>query len=250
MTLTTVSKVRNRAYARHFDHDECRRLRAEDPKKWSYSALAAHFGVSVTGVQRVCDERFREKLDNSIRQANRRRRRPCKGGCGRLVWLLGEKARTTRSGMCPRCFAIARVQADVRADSLRCLRCGLWKPDEEFTKRPNSNWGRRNHLTRCRSCETKARTENRRRNPERELAYERRYYHEVRRERRGVMAEYVVLQRNGQGSYREVERVDAVSPKNAIEQAASEEGEYVGVLASRFEVVEVGVRSVFKVLDE
>lgn len=61
MALVTVSKKRNRVYYRKFDHDEARRLRAEDPKHWSYSELARHFDVSKTAIRFLFFEKEREK---------------------------------------------------------------------------------------------------------------------------------------------------------------------------------------------
>ena len=65
------------------------------------------------------------------------------------------------------------------------------------------------------------------------------------------MAEYIVLQENGNGAYQEVARVDAGAPDIAIERVAQSEGSYVAVPLTRFDVVRVApVRSLQVVREE
>lgn len=90
-----------------FDHDEARRLRAAG---WTYRALAARYGVSYSGVQRVCNPAVRARMNAHTNRRLRDKRQPCLGGCGRLVWLHGP---IIRSGYCPQCLA-AKQRAETK----------------------------------------------------------------------------------------------------------------------------------------
>lgn len=240
MSLKTYSKKRNRIYPRLFDHEEAQRLRAEG---WTYTRLADHFDVSYEAVRRVCDPKIREKLDRHAREwIARHHRKPCKGGCGVLVWTHHKG----RSGYCRACTGLLRSSADVRPTELRCRFCGEWKPDAEFGK--GKARSRRYRRTECRACGTRIRREFRHNHREQEAATANIYYHEVRREKRGVMAEYVVLHGNGDKTYHEIDRVEALSPDAAIEKVAQDEGEYVAVVASRWDVVPVAPRTMLRVV--
>jgi hypothetical protein len=144
VSLTTISHKKGRVYHRHFDHDEARRLRAEG--LWTYSRLAEHFGVSEAAVMRVCNPEFRARMDARLKEfVWRNKREPCKGECGRLVWMMTKG----RSGYCQSCLGERRVAADVREGELRWTQCRQWKPDSEFGH--NKNKARRGLGPRTRS---------------------------------------------------------------------------------------------------
>ncbi len=82
---------------RKFDHDEAVARHAAGE---AVSALAREYGVSLTAVYRVVDPRVRERMYAQSQKSLERRRMPCKGGCGVLVWPHG--ARTT--GYCNSCY--------------------------------------------------------------------------------------------------------------------------------------------------
>lgn len=162
MSLETISTKNNRVYQRRFDHDEAQELRAQG---WSYPLLADRFGVSVAAVYRICNPEFEERQRKRHAAWLRKKRHPCSGGCGRLVWMHG----TTRSGYCPRCVKALDVAADVRESELRCTKCRRWKPDEEFPRYKGVH-ARRGRNGWCRSCCAAARREHRRLRPDIEQA--------------------------------------------------------------------------------
>jgi hypothetical protein len=239
MSLETHSVARNRVYQRKFDHEECIRLRTERPKLWTYKKLAEHFGVSQAAIERVCKPQVRAKMDAQSKLHRERLRRPCIQ-CGKPGVWAHTKGRT---GLCSRCAGARIADPNVRETELRCTRCGEWKPDEEFPKATaGKGLARRGHRTFCRACATEVRREFRHRKPEQENATAHRYYEQVRREKRGVKMEYVVLKREDNGAgpvWRELERVEAPSPDAAVEKAVIEEGEYVAVVSTRWDVVPV-----------
>lgn len=51
MSGYSLGRRRKRSYARKFDWDEARRLRAEG---WTFQALAARYGVNKSAIERVC----------------------------------------------------------------------------------------------------------------------------------------------------------------------------------------------------
>lgn len=94
------------AAPRKFDHDEARRLRAEG---MTYTELARRMGVNFTAVKRVCDEEVRKRMDaEAARWTRDNSRIPCRGGCGRLVWMH----QPGRSGYCPTCFGQKITEAN------------------------------------------------------------------------------------------------------------------------------------------
>jgi hypothetical protein len=228
VSLVTVSTKRSRIYQRDFDHDLAIAFRAEG---WSYPRLAEHFDVSEAAIARVVRPGQRERMDaQSKRWVQRNRRPPCRGGCGRLVWLMNKE----RSGYCTRCAA-ARKTTGVRPTELRCSSCGEWKPDEAFYKRSGA-WARRERAPDCKSCSNDHRRTNRHRNAERERNYTRERRRKEREDR--IMATFIVYQPNGKGMT-EVGRIDASSADQAIEKLANEPGDYAAIAAHRFEVVTV-----------
>lgn len=170
VSLETIG-ANGRVYKRAFDHDEARALREADPKRWTYDALAAHFGVSAVAVCRVVNP----AVDGNMRAAAtaylRAHRTPCKGGCGALVWTY---ANPDRTGLCPACHGAQRAADGVRDDELLCRICGEWKPDDDFGGKGVK--ARRGHRSNCRACETKARRAHRQANREHERAVERERY--------------------------------------------------------------------------
>jgi hypothetical protein len=160
VSLETVSTKNNRVYRRAFDHDEARRLRADDPKTWTHAALGRYFDVSPTAVERVLKPQTNERMLATAAQSARDTREPCKGGCGALVWRHGNRNRA-RSGYCPTCRGEQVAAPNVHDTELRCTKCGEWKPDDEF-----SHWSRasrRGRKSHCRVCESAARADHRRR---------------------------------------------------------------------------------------
>lgn len=239
MSLETISTKRHRVYHRMFDHDEARSLREEG---WTYQALAGRYGVLEAAVIRVCDPRVNARMQEQSKRSLRRRRRPCLGGCGRLVWWHGNTS--TRSGKCSRCIAAERTTQDVRVSELRCTSCREWKPDAEFPTY-KASIARRGRNAMCRACCATARREHRKRKPDLEREQNRRVIDKRRRQK--VASTYVVLRPNGHG-YIEQCRIDAASPAHAIEQAAQEEGEYIAVPEGRFQVMAVAPVQAFRVV--
>lgn len=160
---------------RKFDHDKAREMRADG---LTYTRIAAEFDVSVNAVRRVVDPKAREKMAQATAARIRARREPCKGGCGRLVWLHGTR-KQTGSGYCRRCHGIHRAET-VRPTTLLCARCGEWKPDEDFFVRSDAV-ARRGRSSECRPCSTITRRAHRHANPEAQRAYDRQYYQLKRR---------------------------------------------------------------------
>lgn len=234
MSLVTVSEKRNRVYRRAFDHEEAQALRADG---WTYPALAERFGVSVTAVARVCDPEVRARMDAAAKGwLAENRRRPCRGGCGCLVWLQNKG----RTGYCPSCFAELRAAAGVREGELRCSKCGGWKPDAEFGRAKRKT--RRGRRLWCRACESAARRARRHANPERERKYER------DRKRKGkAMARYVVMRKDEQGRWEEHSTVEATSRLHAVEKAADAAGMWVAVSAGQLTEMEVKPAMAFRV---
>jgi len=134
-----------------FDRDEARQLRAAG---LSYAAIGARLGVSQAAIARVLNPTTRQKE----REANRSyyRKRPCHYCGGECSWNPHSK----RGHPVPRCRKCASDQkrTTVRSDTLKCLRCGEWKPDDDF---PHSSYNvrRRGRHSFCRPCGTLARQE-------------------------------------------------------------------------------------------
>lgn len=219
MSLVTVSDKRARVYQRAFDHDEAIALRESDPETWTYAALAEYFGVSSVAVARVLDPDRRERMAAAALEHARGKRKPCKGGCGTLVWTHMKG----RSGYCIPCYGKVRAADDVRETELRCTKCREWKPDDEFAR--GKTRGRRGRRTYCRPCDSAARKAYREANPEKERAAAN------RAKRKGKpMTTFTVLRRNGAG-WEDHAKVDAPTAQAAVEKAADREGEYVAFSA-------------------
>ena len=240
MSMVTVSTKRDRVYQRAFDHEAAQRLRAAG---WTYPRLAEHFGVSETAVMRVCDPKQRERLDGNANRWIYNQRKPCEGGCGKLVFAHQE----TRTGYCARCLAERRGLENVREDTLRCTKCGEWKPDDDFYKATKGSYARRGRKHMCRACEAKARREFRNRSPERQ-EHERALANNYKRKAR-KMAKFAVLVKTDSGLWREVnDGIEAVSRLHAIEKVANAEGDYIAISASQLRPKAVRSTQAFKVV--
>jgi hypothetical protein len=242
VSLETISPKRpGRVYRRAFDHEEAKALRQADPKTWTYAHLAEHFGVSENAVFRVLIPGQQERYARRALEWARAHRRPCKGGCGRLVWAQNKG----RSGLCVSCMNRARATS-VRPDTLHCGRCREWKPDQDFPLQ-RSRKTRRGRASLCRPCQTVARREHRQRNHERE----RQTSHDYRRRRREekAMSAFIVFQPNGK-NFVEHARVEAASAEHAVEKAATEPGEYVAVPVSRFKLMRVAPVKALRVVKD
>lgn len=235
MSLVTVSTKRDRVYRRAFDHEEAIALHADG---WTYPALAERFGVSETAISRVCNPNTRERMQRLSNQWAWKQRKPCRGGCGRLVWMTAR----ARTGFCAECWAERLNEPNVREDELRCTNCGEWKRDAEFggSKAAKNRRFRRGW---CRACETKSRRAHRRTHAERERVNSRKY------KRKGKpMAKYVVMRKDDQGRWEEHGRVDATSRQHAVEKVADAAGKWVAVSAAQLGEMEVAAATAFQVV--
>jgi hypothetical protein len=240
MSLVTQSTKRKRVYQRQFDHDQARAMYAQGG--WSYHALARHFDVSDRAVARVIDPAVDADMQARTLETLRAKRRPCKGGCGRLVWTH----QSGRSGYCHACVWSHRAVDYVRPDALRCSACGEWKADGEFGPRKQSPT-RRGREAACRACQSARRADYRARHPGAENAYGRRRYQGGKG---GAMAVFVILELDGDGCYRELARVDSNTGDHAIEQAVEKAGTYVAIAETRFLPRKVESREALKVVSE
>jgi hypothetical protein len=165
----------SRVYQRRFDWDEARRRRAAGE---SLRVIAEALGVTPAAVDRVTRPGERE------RQAEYARSLKGTGVCDDCGGPMNKTSRYHGSTRCKPCAARASVTS-VGEGVLRCFGCREWKPDEQFS---HSNTERavvrRARKTYCRACDTIARREYRRRNPEKEAAYDRAYKARKRKEQR------------------------------------------------------------------
>ena len=84
---------------RKFDHDDARVRYASGE---TLTALAHRYGVSLTAVKRVVDPVTNLRMAEAQLLRLEKMRKPCLGGCGRLVWQHGRQA----SGYCPTCHGL------------------------------------------------------------------------------------------------------------------------------------------------
>lgn len=143
---------------RAFDHDLCRSLRAEG---WTAQALADHFGVSRTSINRCVYPEYGERDNADARARLNALRRPCDNDCGTLVW--GHMGIRSEDGLllCLACRGLAAATT-VRDDALLCTTCGEWKPDSAFPRYKSR--ARRGRHGQCTSCNTVTRRERNRKN--------------------------------------------------------------------------------------
>ena len=145
-----------RTYERKFDWDEARRRRAAGE---TAGAIARDLGVSVTAIKRVTEPEEYKRMNDHVAAYQRSGRCP---DCGTQT----TRKSASRSSRCPRCSAIHQ-STTVRPTELHCSSCDRWLPDEAFP-RDSGRIARRGRHRQCTKCQTVARTEWRRRNPERD----------------------------------------------------------------------------------
>lgn len=120
---------------RKFDHDEARRLRAEG---MTLIAIAERLGVSDTSVLHAVNEDLRVKANARVLENQRSKRRPCKGGCGRLVWTHTRRPDgTPHSGFCVHCIQAHEhpIQHGTESGYRRGCRCHLCRQASSAAKR-------------------------------------------------------------------------------------------------------------------
>lgn len=235
MSLVTVSTKKDRVYQRAFDHDLAREQRAEG---WTWRRIAEYHGVSMTAVERVVKPGVRARMNEHVRRNWEKKRKPCKGGCGRRIWDHFGPTRQV-SGYCPTCFGELRAAPNVRPDALRCTKCGEWKPDEDFGEQKRNT--RRGRRTWCRACESANRRAIRHANAERERAYTR------NQKRKGKpMTDFIVLRKSGEG-WEEIGQADASSRLHAVEKLAGDKGTYAAISAGQ--IMEVVPQTLLKVVN-
>lgn len=158
-------RTATRQYVRKFDYDEARVRHAAGETQ---GALAREYGVSRSRINQVVNPRVGEA---AAARANAYR------------WYCPDCGAETRKkdARCNPCAALA-LSTTSREDTLRCCKCGEWKPDEEFYRAVKKNVyarrGRRNH---CKACDIRARQNYRARHYEQEQEYWRSYSHTRRR---------------------------------------------------------------------
>jgi hypothetical protein len=161
-----------RVYARKFDWDEARRLRAEGA---SVSEISQQMRVTKAAIWRVVTPGAIEK------EAEYHRRLARTGICDECGGPMNRLSRYRGATRCAKCAALANATT-VRPDALLCSTCREWKPDEDFPS-GNKTKARRGRHSQCRVCLTLAKRDYRRRNRERERAYDRAYRARRRTER-------------------------------------------------------------------
>ena len=136
-----------RVYERKFDWDEAKRLRKEG---MPLARIGALLGVSYAAIDRVT---------NPVRYAQMRHSNDvyqCSGtcvDCGATISRNGTKP----VARCRPCQA-RNLTTTVRDETLRCFRCGEWKPDDAFTLSTSRQYEhRRRRIAMCRTCDTRAR---------------------------------------------------------------------------------------------
>ena len=172
MSLTYVGK-NGRVYRRKFDYEEARRRYAAGE---SQKALAAEYGVSIARMCQVLNPEVGRRDDERRREWGRNSVCP---DCG----ARATRKRKSEQHRCRECHS-RRMATTVRPDELRCITCKEWKPDDEFPSNRAISPHRRGRHSQCRSCQTIARRDHRRRNREADNAYQREY----RRRRRSSQA--------------------------------------------------------------
>jgi hypothetical protein len=146
-----------RVYRRRFDWDQAHRLRSDG---WSYGQIARVLGVTTGAVRQACDEEYRLAVLAAVVRFQ------TSGVCS-VCGARCSRNRSTQTPICRSC-SLDNLATSVDDDALRCTKCNRWLPDEDFAfvspgarHRRIRRRGRRHY---CRSCESKARAERRRRN--------------------------------------------------------------------------------------
>ena len=117
----------------------------------SLAVVAARHGITKGNLDHA--RRVRDPVEGPRWRRQHRRwqrehhRKPCKGGCGKLVWAH----HGSRSGYCQQCLARVR-STTVRPDTLRCSNCGVWQPDSAYVHNKRAKQRRGRHQV-CRNCQ-------------------------------------------------------------------------------------------------
>lgn len=156
-----------RVYVRKFDHDAARARHAAGE---SYLTIARDLGVSDAAVRRVCDPAVRARMQEATDRYQH------SGVCRDC----GKKGVSPYYGRCRECASLASATT-VRPDSLHCVTCDEWKPDDAFAKGVTA--ARRYRHQQCRVCATGEKARWRERHPEKYAATIRRD-NERRRQRK------------------------------------------------------------------
>lgn len=154
-----------RVYVRKFDHDEARARYANGE---SVRALALEYGVVYNAVRLVVVPGAREQQAKSYAAWVR------KGRCDDCGGPMSQHSRSLGSTRCKECADRVRATS-VSDDALRCITCSEWKQDTEFPRNAAGRKLRRGRASQCRSCQTLAKRDYRRRNRDKANAYDREY---------------------------------------------------------------------------
>lgn len=153
--MVTVTTKRARAYARRFDHDECRRLYATGG--WTQSRLAARFGVSQARIGQIVNPSLKARVDARSRERFAALCDDCGGPCTHNWW--NKNGRHDRV-ICRTCSMERKREERLlgrlnEAGDIRCHACGNHKPIEAYRLRPATGYP----CNYCRACETAKRME-------------------------------------------------------------------------------------------
>jgi predicted RNA-binding Zn-ribbon protein involved in translation (DUF1610 family) len=136
--MSVLGKTRGRRqYVRAFDYEEARRRHANGE---SVSDLAREYGVSSDRVRQVVFPEVGRRADER------------KAAYRYVCPDCGERIATRKNARCRPC-SVVRMRVSVREDTLQCVTCQQWKPDEDFPSN-RSEEHRRGRHTSCRSCQT------------------------------------------------------------------------------------------------
>lgn len=164
---------------RKFDHDEARLRYAAGE---SGTSLAKHYGVHPTAIYRLVTPGLDERMRRAAREVYYAGTcEVCGGSCLSIRHPAKRAHSPDGRELCARCrgdemterfrFDDAGVLVAVRCGHEDCASGERWQPPKNFGRGPRSIHIREGGIRRhCRSCETRARRDYRRRNPEKEAA--------------------------------------------------------------------------------
>lgn len=111
--------------ARKFDHDEAKRRYDAGENILS---LSKSFAVSKSSIRRAIFPEVKARMDRAASNHTYNKRVPCRGGCGRKVWMHNKG--TNPSGLCPRCYGKSirkelqhGTEHKYTRDKCRCVKC-------------------------------------------------------------------------------------------------------------------------------
>lgn len=130
-------------HARRFDWDEARQLHSQG---MSYAAIGRELGVSAEAVRRVVLPGEKERV------ARYQKKRADTGVCSECGGPKNRHSNYRGVTRCKRCAAVAS-RKNIRPDTLRCIACREWKPDESFPRNRREEARRGRHES-CRTCTT------------------------------------------------------------------------------------------------